>query len=60
VESDPVARNFIVLIIGIVVVGFVLQYAFFRHNSPERRFTGFVVVFVGFVLAVTLINRVVF
>jgi hypothetical protein len=60
VESDPVAKNFAILIAGIALVGFFLWAVFFRHDSPERRFLGLIVVFFGFVVMVTLINRAVF
>jgi hypothetical protein len=61
VDSDSyVAANFLLLIAGIAVAGFVLWLGFFRHESPERRMAGYAVVFVGFTLVIMLINRTVF
>lgn len=41
-------------------MGWLLWLAFFRHDSEERRVAGFVVVFVGAVIGMILINKVVF
>jgi hypothetical protein len=43
-SDDYVALNFIVLIAGIAVVGYLLWLGFFRHESEERRFAGYAVV----------------
>ena len=59
-SNDYVALNFILLIAGIGLAEYLLWLGFFRHDSPERRMAGYVVVFVGFVIAVTLIDRAVF
>ena len=60
-NSDEYVRlNFALLIAGLAVVGFLLWFAFFRHDSPERRMAGFAVVFVGAVVGMILVNRAVF
>ena len=60
-NSDEYVRlNFALLIAGLAVVGFLLWFAFFRYDSPERRMAGFAVVFVGAVVGMILVNRAVF
>lgn len=58
--DEAVELNFVVLIAGIAIVGYLLWLGFFRHDTPERRLAGYAVVFVGFVLVIMLINRTVF
>jgi hypothetical protein len=60
VESDPVARNFLVLLAIVAAGGWFLWFAVFRHDSVERRVAGFAFVFVAFVVGVKLIDSVVF
>jgi hypothetical protein len=50
VESDPVARNFLILVAIVAAGGWFLWFAFFRHDSVERRVAGFAFVFVAFVV----------
>ena len=55
-----VELNFLLLIGGIALVGYVLHVGFFRHESPERRMAGFAAVFVGAVIGMILVNKAVF
>jgi hypothetical protein len=61
VNSDQyVGASFVLLIGAIILVGWVLQAAFFRHDSVQRQGTGLIVVLIGAVLAMILINKTVF
>jgi hypothetical protein len=59
-SGQYVVLNFLLLIAGIGVVGYVLHVVFFRHESPERRMAGFAVVFIGAVVGMILVNKAVF